>query len=205
MRLDKDEAVKLRKTGKSYKEIKEELGIPKSTLSDWFKNTGWSQRLAENLAREAEKKNKLRIVNLNRIKGNKLTRLYKDARKEAKNDFKILKHHPLFVSGIMLYWGEGDKSESGPVRIANVDPGIIRIFYSFLEKICGIEKSKIRSYLLLYPDLNEKECKEYWVKNTNLKLENFTKSVTFCTFMCYISIGCANLRKVLILINYFVY
>ena len=34
----KEEAIKLRKQGFSYNEIKNKLGVPKSTLSGWFRD-----------------------------------------------------------------------------------------------------------------------------------------------------------------------
>jgi len=37
MRTDKELAFSLRKQGKSYKEIHQELGMSISTLSNWFK------------------------------------------------------------------------------------------------------------------------------------------------------------------------
>lgn len=43
MRQDKETAKNLRKLGKSYREIEEELGIPRSTLSDWFGSEEWSK------------------------------------------------------------------------------------------------------------------------------------------------------------------
>ena len=42
MRGDKKQAFSLRNLGKSYSAIVLELGVPKSTLSDWFKNDKWS-------------------------------------------------------------------------------------------------------------------------------------------------------------------
>lgn len=38
MRTDKQAALKLRLSGKSYTEIKQIMGISKSTLSGWFSN-----------------------------------------------------------------------------------------------------------------------------------------------------------------------
>lgn len=177
MRKDKKEAVELRKLGKSYSEIKKELGVPKSTLSEWFSNLDWSQEIAEKRAEKAIKENTIRIKKLNKVRGKKLDKLYAQARKEAEEDFKKLKLHPLFVAGVMLYWGEGDKSENGPVRISNTDPGMIKAFYHFLKHVCGIKDSDISAYVLLYPELKEKECKEYWIKNTDLSVDHFTKSV----------------------------
>jgi len=36
--IDKQKAIKLRKQGKTYGQIRQELGISKSTLSDWLSN-----------------------------------------------------------------------------------------------------------------------------------------------------------------------
>jgi len=45
MKKDKEKAVFLRKQGKSYKQIQQELGIATSTLAGWFKNEPWSQEI----------------------------------------------------------------------------------------------------------------------------------------------------------------
>jgi hypothetical protein len=48
---------------------------------------------------------------------------------------------------------------------------------NFLFNICGITKEKAKAWILLYPDLNEKICKDYWIQNTGLKYGDFTKSI----------------------------
>ena len=44
MRLDKNQALKLRLLGKSYNEINKALGVPKATLSDWFADLQLSKK-----------------------------------------------------------------------------------------------------------------------------------------------------------------
>ena len=41
MRKDKKKAISLRLSGKSYNEISTKLGVPKSTLSSWFRREKW--------------------------------------------------------------------------------------------------------------------------------------------------------------------
>ena len=176
MRSDKEEAIALRKTGKSYKQIKAEMGVPLSTLSDWLGPLGWSKNIKETLKKNAESVHRMRMVALDRVRGERLREVYASARNEAVEDFERLKYHPLFIAAIMLYWGEGRKAECSMVSITNTDPKMLKLFINFLEHICQIPKHKIRASLLIYPDLSDSECREYWSKEMNLPLENFRKS-----------------------------
>lgn len=177
MRKDKEKATDLRKLGKSYIEIEKELGVPRSTLSAWFQNQGWSQEISENLVAQAKKGHIVRIHELNKTRGKNLEKLYKQAEDEAIEDFQKLKNHPLFIAALMVYWGEGDKSSRSRCSIANTEPQMIELFLKFLRNVCGMKSPKIKAWILLYPDLDEKICKEFWVTNTSLKLEDFFKSI----------------------------
>lgn len=177
MRKDKAVAITLRRSGKSYNEIKEKLGVPKSTLSDWLGRTEWSNTIRNELSRRILKKSTIRLRRLNEIRGKNLKRSYEEARLEAKKEFEYFKSHPLFISGISIYWGEGDKISRYNVRIANVDPDMIYLFVQFLIKICSIEPERIRAWILLYPDLNPVLCKNYWSEKAGLPQDNFNKSI----------------------------
>jgi hypothetical protein len=177
MRKDKEEVIKLRKTGKSYNEIREELSIPKSTLSEWFRDQKWSNELAVKLAEKQKSKSIIRMRDLNKIRGANLDMLYKEAEKEAVEEFEQLKYHPLFMSALMIYWGEGNKASRNNCIIANTEYEMVRIFKLFLERICRVKRSRIRAWILLYPDLDEKVCKNYWMRNIGLKQEDFNKSI----------------------------
>jgi len=52
MRTDKHLALKLRLQGKSYNEIKQVLGIPKATLSDWFATLELSDKAKSRINRK---------------------------------------------------------------------------------------------------------------------------------------------------------
>ena len=99
------------------------------------------------------------------------------ARQEAKRDYPHLKKNPLFLAAIMLYWAEGDsKIENCSVRLTNTDPQMIRIFTHFLRKICGVPNERMRVYIILYPDLNEKTCRNYWSKVSGISYNQFIKT-----------------------------
>lgn len=177
MRLDKERVMVLRKSGKSYNEINTLLGIPKSTLSEWLRNIRWSQRIKIQLSKRAVATNRVRIQRLNRLRHERLQRAYEQARKEAKEEFEEFKLYPLFIAGISIYWGEGDKTSKSALRVGNTDPLLIRLFVKFLRDVCGITKHKIRASVLLYPDLNQELCERFWIKNSGLSRMNFNKSV----------------------------
>lgn len=177
MRKDKEQANNLRKLGKSYKEIHKEMGVPLSTLSDWFHNQGWSKEISIQLTEKAKSGHLIRLQELNKIRGENLDALYLQAEKEAIEEFEALKYHPLFIAGLMIYWGEGNKSSKGRCGIANTEPLMIALFVKFLNNVCGFKMEKIKAWILLYPDLDEMACKKFWIKNTPLQTENFDKSI----------------------------
>jgi predicted transcriptional regulator len=204
MRKDKKEALQLRSLGKSYSEIKNILGVPKSTLSDWLRKTQWSKKIKRILAEKAQEKNTIRLRNLNKIRGEHLARLYREARNEAREEFEYFKLYPTFISGIALYWGEGDKLSRHLIRIGNIDPLMIRIFVEFLCEVCGIPKKAIRAYVLLYPDLDPNKCKDFWIKKSGLSAENFNKCVVIRGRhktrripygVCYVSVSSTYLKE----------
>jgi transcriptional regulator with XRE-family HTH domain len=173
----KEKALNLRKKGESYKDIVEALGVSKSTLSLWFKNVEWSKEIKERLIDESRVNSRKRLEKLNNKRSIKLEKYYQQAEQEAKKEFQSLKNDKLFLTAISLYWGEGDRSfKNGIVRISNVDPVMLRVFRGFLLLICKIKTDKIRAGLLLYPDLNEKECVRFWSEKINIASDLFFKS-----------------------------
>jgi hypothetical protein len=173
----KQKAFEFRKQGKSYNEIKVALNVSKSTLSDWLRDHEWSKKVKNLLIEQSKKYHSARMQWLVKAQRNKLKEIYSQGEKEAVEEFEMFKWFPLFIAGICIFWGEGDKISKHQVRIGNVDPRLLKIFVNFLKKVCGIPQNKIRAYVLLYPDLKEKNCLDFWVKNTGLKLENFTKCI----------------------------
>lgn len=168
MRSDKGKAFVLRRSGKSYREITVELGVAKSTLSEWFKGVDFSEAIRAELTKKAVKKSTKHITELNRVRGIALGVHYEMAEKEALKEMKLFRNVPLFTTALALYWGEGDKMSKNQIRITNTDPRMLRIFVAFLDKFCGIQREKIRLALFRYPDLSEQKCKRYWSRELGI-------------------------------------
>ena len=178
MRKDKAKIFKLRSQGKSFSELSKLFSVPKSTLSEWFKGHMWSKEIAQKLIKKSEQKSTIVLKELAIIRGEHLKKLYIQAEIEAGEEFEFLKYHPLFISAMMIYWGEGDKLSKSRISIANTDPRMLRVFLYFLKNICGFNDDKIRAWILAYPDMNIESSKEYWIKNTGLNELNFRKTIT---------------------------
>lgn len=176
MKDKKDRAFELRKNGYTYAYINGVLNVPKSTLSDWFVHHPWSEEIRKKNSAVSAKRN---IQNLNEKVRGGLKEKYKKAEKEAEMEFKKHKNNPLFVAGLMLYIGEGDKNiVDGMIRISNIDPNVLKVFMLFLNKFFFVKKEKVKFWILLYPDLDEKICKIWWKNKLQIGDGDFYKNQT---------------------------
>lgn len=125
--------------------------------------------------------------------------------KNAVREFRKFKHDPLFITGLMLYWGEGDNSALSPhVRLSNTDPRMIKLFLEFAYKICNIEKDRVRINLVIYPDISKVECEKYWSAYLQIPLNQFYKTQIIkgkhptkrlAKGVCMVRIGSTNLKQ----------
>lgn len=168
MRTDKELAFTLRRQGKSYNEISATLSVAKSTLSNWFKGVDFSEDIKKIITERANRDNSIRLQVLNKARGDLLAAHYAQAEIEAMEELSENISNPLFISSIVAYWGEGDKSAGSIVRLANTDPQMIKMFRRFLLDFCFVPKEKLRGALYIYEDLDDETCKQYWTKTTGL-------------------------------------
>ena len=174
MRKDRKTAFILRGQGKTYNEITQELGVSKGTLSFWFKNVPSSVALADERMRITRSPEHLSKMRAGRVRS--LAAHYLKAKQEAEEIYKQNKDEPLFVAGLGIYWGEGDKSlANNMARVANADPKLLRVSKLFFDKYFPTTKGRIKIWLLLYPNNNPEESLKYWSKEVGLPRENFYK------------------------------
>lgn len=176
MRHDQLKIFELRKQGKTYREIEKLLGVSLSTLSDWFKNEEWSQDIKK-INREIHIKTSTdHLKKMNNDRRIMLEKKYKEVEEEAEKEFKIYKNDPLFMAGLMVYAGEGDKSSRNLTRISNSEFYLHLVFIRFSEKFLNIRRDKIKVWLLLYPDHIIENCIKIWSEKLGINKLNFNKS-----------------------------
>lgn len=158
-------------------DIQSALGVAKSTLSYWFKNSPDSQILKKKLILKSRKKARRQIQLMAAANRRRWKETRIQWRKTAAIEYQKMKLQALFCIGLALYWGEGDKKlENGIVRLGNTDDRLLRLFILFLKGCCNVPLTKLRVWLLLYPDSNEKTCQKFWTKKLGVQPQQFMKS-----------------------------
>lgn len=176
MRKDKERIFQLRKEGKTYREIHRDTGVSRATLSKWFRGIEWSKHLSEDHAQKNLGASKDRMERLNMVRKLKLQYQYAIVESEAKKDYESYRNDSLFWAGLMLYAGQGDIRSKNYVRLSSSELYTHRIFIGFAKKYLQIKDENIKYELLLYPDLDEGICKEFWKNGLGIIDNHFHKT-----------------------------
>ncbi|HSX41891.1 MAG TPA: hypothetical protein VLE93_00905 [Candidatus Saccharimonadales bacterium] len=184
MRVDKDRALKLRLSGKSYREINIKLGIPKSTLSAWLSAVQLSEKTRNSINANGRQKAIEVLVARNKQQTALAIQRGRETKLIAQKDIAPLTDESLRLVGATLYWAEGykrPKTVNGravsyhPVSFTNSDPLMVNLFLQFLRKTCAVPETRIKVSVRYFPHQNVAELVDFWQKSTNLPRENFGK------------------------------
>src|SRR3989344_617124 len=176
MRHDQPQAFELRKQGKTYREIEKLLGISRSTLCEWFRNEKWSIYIKKSNIENNTKISTIHLKKLNEARRLMLEKKYGQVEEDAVKEFEVNKNDPLFMAGLMVYAGEGDKANRYNIKLANSEFYLHLVFMSFLEKFLKIKRQNIKFWLLLYPDHDIEKLIGVWSDKLNIHKSNFYKS-----------------------------
>lgn len=174
--LRKSSAIKQRKNGKSYTKISQELGIPKSTLSNWLSQERWSKNVTRKILKTSYDS---RISNLREESTKRRTRAearHEMYRHQARFCFASLAENDLFLVGLSLYWGEGEKTKSGRVSIVNTDPNMIQTMVRFYVDCLKLNTKDLRIGIFAYEDHDIDMVLKFWSEITKIPLSQFIKT-----------------------------
>lgn len=165
------EAIRLRKQGLSYNEIKKKINIAKSTLSFWLKVISLKSEHRERLYTK-------QIQILAKGPQSQKERRAKEVEqiiKNAETEIKVpLSFETYRLMGVSLYWAEGSKGKM--CNITNSDPYLILFMVRWIEKIFKISAEDLKARLNIYPQQNEIKIKKFWSDLTGISVKNFGKS-----------------------------
>jgi len=171
---EKNKAINLRTLGRSYREIRKKVSVSKSTLSLWLRDVKLTPEQEKRLYVDLRQKNAYRLAKLNQKKRIETT---KQIIKEAKKEAILLLKNPLFLSGLMLYWAEGNKSDTmEQVKFTNSDPIMIKLMMRWFREICLVPESKFRVCLHIHTLHCRKNIEKYWSSITGLPPRQFYKT-----------------------------
>lgn len=172
----RQKAIELRtRENLSYGEIQKLLSVPKSTLSYWLKDFTLSESKILELRKKGwEKGEASREKFRETMKKKREEHLLEIYKKQQRQFIKVSKN-ALFLAGLMLYLGEGDKKSNGRIGLANTDPRIIRFFIKWMNNFLKISKDKVKIQLHLYENMNIEKEKKFWQNKTGLAREQFCR------------------------------
>lgn len=172
---DRQKAIELRKQGKTYSQIRKELDVAKSTLSDWLSKYPLTEEQIEILQKTHLFNRQIGIEKTRIIKQKKREARIKSAYEGQKIYWSKLSKRELEIAGIFLYWGEGAKRMNGPIFLNNTDPQVLKFTLYWMVQGLGISKEKIRVMLHLYRDMDVRKEMQYWSQELKLPLSQFAK------------------------------
>jgi len=176
----RDQAVVLRRQGKSRRQIKEILGIGNSTLNQLLRGEPLPPEragpgYAESRRRAAEG-----------------VRRYWAAEHAAREAVRVaistaaaaqvgeLPDREILIAGAVAYWCEGAKSKpyrvDEYVRFINSDPALIRLFLRFLDK-SGVSRERVRYRVLIHESADVEAATRYWASVTAAAPHQFNRPV----------------------------
>ncbi len=161
----------LRRLGLTYGEIRELIPVPKGTLSYWCRDIRLGEDQVAAIRARTGPDSRVGIpVDTQWRRREEIERIREEARRFARNHLD----DPLFVAGVVLYWGEGSKTGRDLSHV-NADPRIIRMFIDW-----------VRSYLMrdadfvlkvnLHADNDEPAARAYWARESGLTDPPFHKT-----------------------------
>jgi len=173
---DREKALALRiEKEMSYKQIKETLGISKSTLSYWLRDYPLSQKRIKELHKEGARSSEQAIEKYRTTMRLKKEKRHKDTYEVQKKEILPLNKRELFIAGLMLYWGEGTKCRMDSVGISNSDPTVIKFFIYWLTQILSVPREKVKIQIHLYSDMDISKEINYWSHVLKIHKEQFNK------------------------------
>lgn len=170
----KPKAIKLRRQGKSIRDVEKSLGISRSTLSGWFKIV----KLTALQYKSLENRNKKSLIKARRKALIWHNQQKTDRLKLAENEADITLQkigngtETVELALALLYLGEGSK-KSPTTSMGNTDPLILKFFLTVMLNIYKIDIEKIRFDLHIRADQNPELLKKYWAKELKVPLHRF--------------------------------
>ncbi|MEN9614061.1 MAG: hypothetical protein RLZZ347_368 [Candidatus Parcubacteria bacterium] len=154
----------------SYSQIKEELGVSKSTLSGWLRN----MPLSEERIKELGALNPMRIERCRNTKMRKRQDRLDSVFRRVIKDIGVLSRREIFLTGFFLYWGEGWKSTKATMALTNTNPQMMKYFMRWIETL-GVDKRKVKVSLQLYSDMDIQKQISFWAKELSIPRRQFRK------------------------------
>jgi transposase len=165
-------AVAMRKEGRSYREIREEVGVAKSTLSLWLRDVPLTEEQQLALARRCP------ATASRRARATRASAAQRRERIQAEAAAQVveLSESELFVAGVVAYWAEGAKNKpwrtGTRVRFLNSDDRFVTLFLRWLALI-GVTEDRICFRLHIHESADIPAALRFWSEQLGVDQARF--------------------------------
>ena len=173
-RIEKQQALRLRKQGYSLGEISFSLNVSQSTASLWLKHVTLGKRAQARL----QHRRQAGVLKSNLVRRNRTRALLDEA---AHSAFHTLSHisKTKYLSRLycsLLYWCEGEKSKNDrSLLFTNSDPLLVSAFLMHLRNGYNLDEAKFRVCIHLHDYHNPEKQLLFWSRATTIPLSQFIR------------------------------
>lgn len=174
---EREDAIRLRREGKTYSEILSVVPVAKSTLALWLHSVKLAKSQKQTLTEKKLLAGKRGGLS-RRIQRLEATDIIQQ---KAKKEVKKLSKRELWLLGVALYWAEGTKEKSYRpgicVEFTNSDPKMIVVFVHWLQESCKVSRKDMDFEIYIHKNkANEiSEVRKFWSKITGFSVDSFQK------------------------------
>ena len=164
----RDRAREMRAQGRTYNEIRAELGVSKSSVSLWVRDLPVPEPFQY-------------TNNENRKEGHRryyaaLSAAHSAETQAAAAEIGELTDREVLIAGAIAYWCEGSKNKpyrkSNRVVFVNGDPGLIRFYLRFLG-IAGVNRDDLIFTVQIHENADVAAAQQFWLDITGAELSQF--------------------------------
>lgn len=157
----RETAVAMRAEGRSYREIREVVGVSKSTLSLWLRDIPLTEEQRQALAVRPPASRSRRAQGIRAGAARRRAHVQALARAQITE----LSESELFVAGVVAYWAEGAKNKpwraGQAVKFMNSDPDLIRLFLAWL-RLVGVTPDRLVFRVHIHESADAAEAQAFW-------------------------------------------
>ena len=170
------QALELRVQGWSVNDLATKLGVAKSTAYTWVKHVPLDPDSER--ARRKQEHAALMAAGRWEAKRGERDRRQAEVRAAASAQVGALSERDLLLVGAAIYWCEGAKSKPwrrlDRLTFINTDPGLLRIFLSFLAA-CGRSADSVDYRVHIHDTADAEAAADWWSQELNVPRELFQR------------------------------
>lgn len=173
--LERNKAISLRRQGKTFNEILQEIAVSKSSLSYWLRSIELTDA---QVARICYKNDKIKdkFIRYNALKKKQADERKGNILNNSSKEISTISERELKLIGIALYWAEGyEGSRWKSVCFTNSDPEMIKLMMRWFRIVCKVDDTKFRIRIQCHGAERVKKAEKYWSGITALPATQFIK------------------------------